>query len=69
MREAVPSYNHQQPGDPEKLAQVLLQLVDATDPPSRLPLGSDTLARMEEKNARVEGETAAWRTVAASTDF
>ncbi len=69
MREAVPGYNHQQPGDPTKLAQALLELVDADDPPLRLPLGSDTLARMDEKNTRVQRETAAWRAVAESTDY
>ena len=69
MRVAVPDFNHQQPGDPVKLAQALLKLVDADDPPLRLPLGSDTLERMSEKNARVERETSAWRTVAESTDY
>ena len=69
MRAAVPDYNHQQPGDPAKLAQALLKLVDADDPPLRLPLGSDTLARIAEKNARVERETAVWKSVAESTDY
>ena len=69
MRTAVPSYNHHQPGDPTKLAQALLELANAADPPLRLPLGSDTLTRMAEKNARIERETSAWRTVAASTDY
>ena len=56
-------------GCPDRLAQALLRLVDAEDPPQRLPLGSDTLARMDEKSARVERETAAWKTVAKSTDY
>ena len=69
MRAAVPGYNHQQPGNPTKLAEALLQVVNAADPPLRLPLGSDTLARMAEKNARIERETSTWRAFAASTDF
>lgn len=69
MRAAVPGYNHQQPGDPTKLAQALLALVNAAEPPLRLPLGSDTLTRMAEKNERIERETSTWRTVAASTDY
>jgi len=69
MRAAVPGYNHRQPGNPTKLAEALLQVVNAADPPLRLPLGSDTLARMAEKNARIERETSTWRALAASTDF
>ena len=69
MRDAVPSINHQQPGDPAKLALALLELVKATAPPLRLPLGPDTLARMAEKSAFVERETSAWRALAASTDY
>jgi hypothetical protein len=34
----------------------------------RLPLGSDTVARIEEKNRFVEGELNAWRELALSTD-
>ena len=69
MRDAMPSYNHQQPGDPAKLARALLEMVKAPHPPLRLPLGPDTLSRMAEKNALVEEETSAWRTVAGSTDY
>ena len=62
------SRNHQQPGDPAKLASAILELVNAADPPLRLPLGPDTLKRMAEKNALVERETSTWRPLAASTD-
>lgn len=69
MRDSVPGYNHNQPGDPAKLAQALLELVNAVDPPLRLPLGSDTLTRMAEKNALIERETSTWQALAASTDY
>jgi hypothetical protein len=36
--------------------------------PLRLSLGTDTIARLVEKNRFVEGELNAWRTVASSTD-
>jgi NAD(P)-dependent dehydrogenase (short-subunit alcohol dehydrogenase family) len=61
--------NHAQPGDPAKLAQALLQLVAAENPPLRLPLGTDALARIAQKNAQVEREVAAWHDLAVSTDF
>jgi NAD(P)-dependent dehydrogenase (short-subunit alcohol dehydrogenase family) len=69
MREFAGGHNHQQPGSPEKLAQALIELAKAGEPPVRLPLGTDTLKRIAEKNAYVEKETARWRTLAASTDF
>ena len=53
--------NHQQPGDPAKLARAILQLANAAEPPLRLPLGEDALQRIKDKNAFVERETANWR--------
>jgi len=61
--------NHQQPGDPKKLAQALLQLVNAANPPLRLPLGTDALERIAQKNAFVSQETATWLSLSESTDF
>jgi NAD(P)-dependent dehydrogenase (short-subunit alcohol dehydrogenase family) len=61
--------NHQQPGDPAKLAQALLQLANAEKPPLRLALGTDALARIAEKNSFVAQETAEWRSLSESTDF
>lgn len=66
----VPSQrSYQQPGDPTKLAQAMLQLVNAEAPPLRLPLGTDTLQVIAQKNAYVEQETAQWRALAESTDY
>ena len=39
------------------------------NPPLRLPLGSDTVERIEAKNAFVAKELAEWLKVATSTDF
>jgi NAD(P)-dependent dehydrogenase (short-subunit alcohol dehydrogenase family) len=61
--------NHAQPGDPRKLAKAFMVLVDAKEPPTRLQLGSDTVARVQAKHAHVERELRAWRDVALSTDF
>ena len=68
MREHMASANHQQPGDPAKLAAALLTLADSETPPVRLPLGSDTVYRITEKNRKVESELAAWQALAVSTD-
>ncbi|OVZ63744.1 short-chain dehydrogenase/reductase [Pigmentiphaga sp. NML080357] len=61
--------SHAQPGDPEKLADVIVAFVDTPAPPVRLPLGSDTVAAIEEKHASDAALLAAWRTVSVSTDF
>jgi NAD(P)-dependent dehydrogenase (short-subunit alcohol dehydrogenase family) len=69
MRSFAAGVNHRQPGDPAKLAQAILQLADTEQPPRRLQLGSDTVARVREKNRQVEAELAHWLTLAQSTDF
>jgi NAD(P)-dependent dehydrogenase (short-subunit alcohol dehydrogenase family) len=69
VREAAKQISLNQPGDPVRLAQAMLTLVDAKHPPLRLPLGTDTLQAIADKHAFVERETAEWRGVAASTDF
>jgi NAD(P)-dependent dehydrogenase (short-subunit alcohol dehydrogenase family) len=61
--------NHGQRGDPRKLASAFIALANAKNPPLRLPLGSDTVERIEAKNAFVARELSAWREVATSTDF
>jgi NAD(P)-dependent dehydrogenase (short-subunit alcohol dehydrogenase family) len=69
VRERAVQINQKQPGDPKRLAQALLALVASDAPPLRLPLGTDTLQVIAEKNAQVAAETAAWRALSASTDF
>ncbi|MEO6277210.1 oxidoreductase [Roseateles sp.] len=68
-RQAARQISLNQPGDPERLAQAMLALVDAEQPPLRLPLGTDTLRVIAAKHTFVERETAAWKALAASTDF
>lgn len=69
MREFAAGVNHQQPGDPARLALALLQLADSAKPPVRLQLGSDTVERVRAKNLFVETEMAQWLELAVSTDF
>ncbi|MBY4947242.1 SDR family NAD(P)-dependent oxidoreductase [Cupriavidus respiraculi] len=68
MRDFSAGANHKQPGDPRKLVTAMLALVDSDAPPLRLPLGSDAVARIEEKNRFVLGELEGWRAIAVSTD-
>ena len=69
VREAARRISLNQPGDPEKLAAAILQVVDAQEPPRRLPLGTDTLAVIDQRATGLVEETRAWRAVSASTDF
>jgi NAD(P)-dependent dehydrogenase (short-subunit alcohol dehydrogenase family) len=59
----------QQPGDPQRLAEAVMTLVGIQQPPRRLPLGADTVARIEQKHRDVETELAQWRALSLSTGF
>ena len=61
--------NHNQPGDPSKLADVLVAFADAPNPPVRLPLGSDTVAAIEAKHQSDSQILSEWRSISLSTDF
>lgn len=69
VRDAAKRISLNQPGDPQRLAQAMLALVESATPPLRLPLGTDTLQAIRDKNVFVERETTAWERLSASTDF
>lgn len=69
VRQVAAGLNHGQPGDPDRLAQVLVDFADAPNPPVRLPLGSDTVAAIEAKHVSDAEIVAKWRHVSVSTDF
>ncbi len=69
VRDRAAAMNQRQPGNPDRLAQVVLELADAPEPPVRLPLGSDTIAAIEAKHRSDAAIIEAWRNVSVSTDF
>jgi NAD(P)-dependent dehydrogenase (short-subunit alcohol dehydrogenase family) len=69
VRTVATGLSHNQPGDPDKLADVLVAFADAPNPPVRLPLGSDTVAAIEKKHDADQTILAEWRSVSVSTDF
>ncbi|KNY16378.1 short-chain dehydrogenase [Shinella sp. SUS2] len=69
VRERAKVISHNQPGNPQRLAEVVVDFVDAPNPPVRLPLGSDTIAAIAAKHAENEALIAEWRAIAVSTDF
>ncbi|WP_158818334.1 oxidoreductase [Methylocapsa sp. S129] len=60
--------NHQQAGDPAKLAKVLVDLARHEKPPLRFVAGSDAAAMFETKIASVKAELEAWRALSVTTD-
>ncbi len=69
MRTFAAGHSKQQPGDPAKLAQLVLTVAAVEKPPLRLPIGKDAVQRIEDKNRAVASELAAWREAAESTGF
>ncbi|MES2785309.1 MAG: SDR family NAD(P)-dependent oxidoreductase [Pseudomonadota bacterium] len=63
------SYNHQQPGDPAKLGQVLVQLAGMAQPPMHFLAGSDAVTYATEAFERRRGEIAAHASMSVTTDI
>ncbi len=58
-----------QPGDPDKAAAAMIQVVESDNPPLRLALGADAVAAIEEKLKSVKAELDAWKEVSVNTAF
>jgi len=69
IRAARQAKSGRQPGDPAKAAQALLALVDSDAPPTRLFLGEDALAVVEQKLDLMRTEIATWEALSRSTNF
>ncbi len=63
------NYNGKQPGDPARAAQAIIAVAAADNPPLRLVLGRDALARAERTDEARLAELRAWRDMSSSTDF
>ncbi|SFM98794.1 NADP-dependent 3-hydroxy acid dehydrogenase YdfG [Chitinophaga sp. YR627] len=68
MRDIVPQVSYNQPGDPVKLAQAIIKLAAAKNPPVHLPLGKDTLFYFNQKMEKFNAEIEEWHEVITSTD-
>ena len=58
-----------QPGDPDKAAQVIIQVVNAENPPLRLVLGQYAYSKFRQKIEALTKELDEWEAIAANTDF
>lgn len=65
----IPDQLHgQQPGDPLKLAQVVIKIAHTDHPPLHLPVGSDAIDMLRNNAAATLEETGRWIAVSVSTD-
>jgi short-subunit dehydrogenase len=69
MRGRLRAANGQQPGDPRKAAAAILEVAGTPNPPLRIQLGADSVARVEAKLKLVAEELAEWRELSESTAF
>jgi NAD(P)-dependent dehydrogenase (short-subunit alcohol dehydrogenase family) len=66
MRELYESMDGKQPGDPAKLAQALLTIVDQEQPPFRFIAGADAIEQAEAKLAERQQQIDAYRDLSTS---
>lgn len=70
MKQIFEQVNHNQPGDPVKAAQAIVEALTGTkELPARLPLGSDALAVIEQSLEEEKKTLQSWGALARSTDF
>ncbi|MED1791374.1 oxidoreductase [Brevibacillus nitrificans] len=69
MRSQMSAANKQQPGDPQKAAQAMIDIAFVENPPLRLMLGSDTLEMVATKINHLQADMDAWKHVSVSTGF
>jgi len=68
VRANIGHLNGKQPGDPSKLADVIVKLAASENPPLHLPIGSDAIKKFREKTAQITREIEEWESISTSTD-
>jgi NAD(P)-dependent dehydrogenase (short-subunit alcohol dehydrogenase family) len=69
IRGFMEKHSGEQPGDPQKAAKVILQLVEMNEPPLRLPLGNDAIAILRHGYKTNAEQLELWADLTKSTDF
>jgi NAD(P)-dependent dehydrogenase (short-subunit alcohol dehydrogenase family) len=69
MHELRRNTNGSQPGDPARAARIIIDVVEAPEPPRRLLLGSDAVAMALANGAQREEEARQWAAVSRNADF
>jgi len=58
-----------QPGDPVKLAQLIVKLSNTENPPLHLPIGKDAIASFRTKTEQMTKEVDAWEELSVGTGY
>jgi NAD(P)-dependent dehydrogenase (short-subunit alcohol dehydrogenase family) len=69
MRNGTNAYHGSQPGDPSKLAAVVVKLGHAENAPLHLPIGADSVNNYKIFSERLESDVSTWMKDSLSTDY
>jgi NAD(P)-dependent dehydrogenase (short-subunit alcohol dehydrogenase family) len=69
MRKRTESFHGTQPGDPSKLAAVVIKLGHTENPPLHLPIGSDSVNNYNIYIKSLANDTSTWMKDSLSTDY
>lgn len=69
FRKMLADTDGKQPGDPQRGADAMIAVVEAENPPLRLPMGEVCLNMFRQKLERVSAELERWQSVSLSTSF
>jgi NAD(P)-dependent dehydrogenase (short-subunit alcohol dehydrogenase family) len=69
VRIAIGQLDGNQPGDPVKLAQLIVKLADTENPPLHLPIGKDSIASFRTKTEQMKKEVDEWEVLSAGTAY
>lgn len=69
MRNGTDAYHGSQPGDPAKLAAVVVKLGHAFNPPLHLPIGTDAVNSYSIYRERLANDVNGWMKESLSTDY
>jgi hypothetical protein len=69
VRQWLKQLDGNQVGDPAKAAHIIIEAVEAAEPPLHLPLGKTARERIEAKFENFRREIEAWREKIDATDF
>lgn len=65
----VEQYKTKEPGDPQKMAKAIIEIVNNPAPPLRLALGKFSVERIREKISEQSESLTSWEQVSVDTDF
>jgi NAD(P)-dependent dehydrogenase (short-subunit alcohol dehydrogenase family) len=68
MRHKIDGLHGRQPGDPRKLADLVIKLAKSENPPVHLPVGRDAIAMYRNNVAKTSKEIDEWEYLASGTD-